>query len=458
VLSDCDAGMIPTADNAWHVKVYAGVWIGYFGLLLVLPVRYGRLEAITAASSLGGWVLLSILCAWLTHGWLTRRGFGIVPTRNVDARNAVSLPELRMVIMVSLAIGVFGFASLVIDRVFIQHIDYSQGIAVARELWRKAGEEREGVSSPLSVLGYLFGFSYFVATTVAHLHWEQLRKSDRGVILLVSSMLVVGNSLLTGGRSIVLVQLAAIASVGTLRKVMGLSFMPGRGARALVGVIVTVIVALSYSLYVFSERASVGKTLPAIYAQGMVEHLGGETTDAFGGLERMPFIVGSLGQFGTLAGAYLTHSFGTYESALEFEQRPGSVSFAFLRQLLHKSGLLREDDEGWPLEGRFMHLPGSLWYDFGWVGFVVGAIVLGALVGGAPALATALGGGILAIGISEFALLTGLLAPLLLSMDILSVPFMMLGFLQLEIVARLAGGRRCWLAAGRRVTLSALAS
>jgi hypothetical protein len=448
--------VLRSANSAWHIRLYAGIWAGYFGLLLALPIRYSRLEAFTATLSLIGWAALSLLCASLTHGWLARRGFALAQIRASDARRAVTQREVRIVVMASLAIGLIGFACLVIDRVFIQHIDYSQGIAVARELWRKAGEEREGVSSPLSVLGYLFGFSFFVATTIAQLHWEHLRISDRRLVLILASFLIAGNSLLTGGRSIVLIQLAVTAAVGTLRRAIGLSFMPGRPLRIIVGAVVTITVVLSYSLYVFSERAAVGDTLPAIYTEGMVEHLGGQTTDEFGELERLPPIIGSIGQFGTLAGAYLTHSFGTFESALEFEQRSGSVSFAFLRQLLYKAGLLRQGDEGWPLEGRFMPLPGALWYDFGWMGFLLGAAVVGALVGGAPALAGLFGGGIFAIGMSEFALLTGFLAPLLLSMDILSVPFMILGFLQLDVIARFAGGRRYWLAAGRSVNIRAV--
>jgi hypothetical protein len=448
--------MLRTVSSAWHVRLYAGVWAGYFGLLLALPIRYGRLEALTAAASLLGWVALSLLCAWLTHRWLMRRGLTFAQMRLSEAQRAVTLRDLRMVVMTSLALSVLGFACLFIDRLFIQHIDYSQGIVVARELWRKAGEQREGVSSPLSVLGYLFGFSFFVATTVAHLHWELLTKADRRVVLALAVILIAANSLLTGGRSIVLVQLAAIAAVGALRKNLGLSFLPGRGVRTFATALVAMVIAVGYSLYVFSERAAVGNALPAIYVDGMIGHLGGETTQGFSDLERLPIAVGSVAEFGTLAGAYLTHSFGTFESALEFEQRPGTISFAFVRELMYKSGLLQQDDEGWPLEGRFMPLPGELWYDFGWMGFLLGAVVVGALVGGAPALASLFGGGVFAIGMGEFALLTGFLAPLLLSIDILSVPFMILGFLQLDVIARLAGGSRCWWVAGRRVTLRAL--
>ena len=440
-----------SAGKAWHVRMYAGVWVAYFALLLVLPIRYGRIEAFTATFSLIGWVVLSLLCAWLTHAWSVRRGLGITQVRIADVQRAVTLEQLRAVLMTSLVLGLVGFVCLVIDRVFIQHVDYTQGIAVARELWRKAGEEREGVSSPLSVLGYLIGFSFLVSSAIAQLHWEQLRKFDRWLVLVVVIVLVIGNSLLTGGRSVLMVQLATVIAVGTLRKLMGRSFLPGRGLRILLGACATVVVALGYSVYVFSERAAAGNTLPAIYAEGVVEHLGGETTDAFDALERTPFAIGSVGQFGTLVGAYLTHSYGTFETALEWEQHPGDVSFAFLRELLYKIGVTRQDDQGWPLEGRFMHLPGSLWYDFGWIGFVLGAVVVGVLVGGAPALARLLGGGIFAIGMSELALLTGFLAPLLLSMDILSVPFMILSFIQLDIVARLIGGSRCWLLTARRV-------
>jgi hypothetical protein len=76
------------------------------------------------------------------------------------------------------------------------------------------------------------------------------------------------------------------------------------------------------------------------------------------------------------------------------------------------------------------------------------------MLGGAPGLASAFGGGVFEIGMSVFALITAFLAPLGLALDTMSVPFMILGYIQLEVIARLVSGRRCWWLAGRRVTVA----
>lgn len=444
----------PRIGRPWQVYFYLGAWVGYFLLLWLLPIRYSPLESLTAATIMIAWVAVSVVVAGMAHTWTTRRGLAISSMRHSDAIRAVTPAELRLVINVSLGLSIVGFISLFVDRIFVQHIDYSRGIAIAHELWRKEGEVREGVSSPLSVMGYLFGSSFFVATTFAQLHWELLKKLDRRLVLGVTFFLVAANSLLAGGRSIVLVQLATIAAVGILRKILGLSFLPGRAVRTIAIASVVMVLAVGYSLYVFSERASAGGILPGIYVESTVRHLSGETTEGFQDLDNMPLETGSLLQFGALAGAYLTHSYGIFESALELEQRPGNTSFSMPRSLLFKMGIIDQADEEWPLAGRFLPLPGELWYDFGWVVCFVGAVIVGIMVGTAPALANMFGGGILGIGVAVFALMTGLMSPIGLALDIMSVPFLMLSYMQLAVVGYLFYGNRCWWIAGRRVTVA----
>ena len=66
-------------------------------------------------------------------------------------------------------------AALTYDKLFIQKIDYSAGLAFAREEWRQLGEEREGqASSIFSVIGYLLGSSYYVAAS-SDTNFESIR-------------------------------------------------------------------------------------------------------------------------------------------------------------------------------------------------------------------------------------------------------------------------------------------
>jgi hypothetical protein len=76
---------------------------------------------------------------------------------------------------------------------------------------------------------------------------------------------------------------------------------------------------------------------------------------------------------------------------------------------------------------------------------------MGVLLGVLTALVALPRGGGLTLCAALFVIMTGLLAPLLLAIDILSVPFLVLGFLLLDVVNRLYGGPSNWLYVSRPV-------
>lgn len=433
-----------------HIHLYLGTWIGFFALLAFLPVRYGRLEATAAMLSLLVWVALSVFAAYTVHFAFAGRAAFTALSINRLGRPLVER-DLRGLIFLSIALAFVGLLALAYDRLAIQGIDFSQGIAAARQLWRRAGETRDGVSSIYSVLGYLLGFAFFIATTLAHLHWELISRHTRWHVLVWSTILILAHSLLAGGRSIVLVQLACIAATGAIRSLLGKPMMPGRGARIWLGVTLGMILAIGYSIYVFGVRAETEGILPQRYAQGMLHYLGAEPTESFHELAELPPTLATTAQFATVAGAYLTHSFGTFESMLDMQITPGKVTFGFIRDLLARAGIARPATAEWLLGGRFLSLPGSLWYDFGWLGFYAGALGVGGLIGALPVIIGLRGGGGIAICAALLILLTGLLAPLLPAIDSLSVPFLAFGFFLVDAVHRLWAGSTSWIAVGRRV-------
>lgn len=444
-------GRVVRRATPQHIHIYAGVWVGYFVLLAVLPVRYGSLERFSAVSGMLLWVGLSLLIAHAIHSLYHSR-HSLTKVALLPAGRPISASDLERMIWLSLALSISGFLSLCFDRVVLQGIDFSNGIAAARQLWRKTGEGRESVSSIFSVLGYLLGFAFFVASTLAHLHWESLRRRTRVGVVVMVFLLVAVNSLITGGRSIVLVQLACIVAVCGIRALLGKTMMPGRGARIWLGASAALVVCVGYSLYVFSARAELGNTLPERYATGMLGYLGGTATPGFYDLNVLPSSVAATTQFATVAGSYLTHSYGTFESVLAMNSTPGNVSFGFIRDLLAKLGLGQASTEEWILSGRFLSVPGSLWYDFGWFGFFAGAAVIGVLLGSVPRILGFRGGGGISLMVVLVILLTAFLAPLVLSIDILSVPFLVLGFIQVDAIQRLFwGGRGNWLQVSHRV-------
>jgi len=439
-----------------HLHFYAATWAGYFVLLWLLPVRYGTLQAGTASLSLLAWAGGSAVVAYLTYQlFAAAKGPLANPTRS-SIGHPLRVFELERLIWLALGMSITGLLCLSYDRLVVQGIDFSQGIAVAREAWRRSGEAREGVSSPFSVLGYLLGFAFFSATTLAHLHWEFLKRGTRWGVVAIASVLVAANSLLTGGRSILLIQLACVAATCGIRAMLGLRMMPGRGARIWFAATLAFLLSIGYSLYVFSARAESGKIPAERYVTSALVFLGGEPTDGYYRLDRLPGSLAATAQFATIGGAYLTHSYGSFESVLESPVTPDTVSFSFVRQLLAKIGIGEAPSESWLLRGRFLSLPGSLWYDFGWFGFYAGALIVGALIGLAPRVVSIRGGAGISLVVVVLILVTGLTAPLVPALDILSVPFLVLGFVQVDVLNRLLGGGTNWLFVSRSVRCAEL--
>jgi hypothetical protein len=85
------------------------------------------------------------------------------------------------------------------------------------------------------------------------------------------------------------------------------------------------------------------------------------------------------------------------------------------------------------------------------VGFYAGALVVGVLIGLAPRLIAVREGGGISLVVCMIILITGLVAPLVVSIDILSVPFLVLGFLQVDLVNRMLAGPGNWLWVSRPV-------
>jgi hypothetical protein len=447
-------GSRPSFRSAQLVTLYLAVWIGYFALLWLLPVRYGRLESSTTAMSLALWVFVSTVVAYGVHALVGGTSVSVNAARQYVGGRPIEPFQISRIVCIGMILSAAGFASLLFDRIVLQGIDYSQGLAVARELWRQSGEARNQVSSIFSVLGYLIGFSFFCSIALAHLHWEVIGKAVRRIVIYGGIVLVMANSILLGGRSIVLVQLAAIVAIAGIRRTLGLSAFPARGGRVFLIGGAVFLLALAYSIYIFGDRAAAGSTLPSVYSVSALEFLGGEPTDAFYTLDKLPEVLANTAELGTLAGAYLTHSFGTFESILEYSSTPGSVTFVFVRTMLARLGAIPEATEVLTLDGRFLSLPGSLWYDYGWYGFYAGAAVIGVLIGLIPVVLSWRRSGGIALAVAITILLTGLLAPLLMAVDILCVPFMIVGFVLLDLINRALGGGVNWVVVGRRVWIS----
>ena len=174
-----EAGAIQIT-RARHVHLYACAWLGYFALLALLPVSYGPLEAFPAVCRPGVVGALSLVAAYGVHQFFSARR-PLTRTELMSAGRPLDVQMLdRMPIWLALGMSILGLLSLCYDRIVLQGIDFTRGIAIARPAATIGRKDREeGVSSIFSVFGYLLGFTFFVATSLGHLHWEYSSGGER---------------------------------------------------------------------------------------------------------------------------------------------------------------------------------------------------------------------------------------------------------------------------------------
>lgn len=431
-----------TAFNPIYcIRWYLYVWFFFFLFEAILPVESisgNKLQAVLASID---YVLVSAGTAWLFYISFRRK---TVSVQKVS--RGLNFRQLKLIILCSIALSLSGFLLLWFDKVFIQKIDYSAGMAVARELWRKAGEERQGVSSVASVLGYVTGFSFYVTLAMIHLHWENLTKYYRYLGLFLGLLLLFGMSYLSGGRTIILLQIASMMSIGIIRRIKRRSFFPGKKITSIFIPLSIIFIAFVFSIYIFKLRAEMSNMDAKTYVSKLVTSLGGVETDTFYSIENLlGDIFADIIYLSVGAGVYLTHTLWSFQTVLEAEYRPGWVSLSYIMSLLTKIGVIQNATEPWLLAGNFISLPGTLWYDFGPLGFLIGAIVHGILLGLVMVTLSHGKAGGIGVGCIIAVLISTILSPLVFAPLLMSFPFMLVSYVFLSILGRLFLGKISWL-------------
>jgi hypothetical protein len=434
---------------------FAAAWVGYFALLVLLPIHYTSVEFADALAVLAIYVFLSIGCALVLQSVLSTDSYSRKTLRTVQP---LSGAELEHLIIAGLLASTVGMLLIAYVRVAVQGINYTQGLAVARELWREEGTAREGISSPLSIPGYGLGFFFLASTFIAHLHWEQLSRSVKRAVITGTPAFVAGYAVLTGGRSVLLTQIISILAAATIRSVQRRRAFPGRFSRTLLFNTAAVIAAVAYALYIFSERAAgtLGVT-PETYVQAAIAFMGASTTEGFLRISSWPQPLATAANFAILAGAYITHSAGTLASVMEYSTHHGITVFGGVWDLLSRFNLATPGSGDWVLAGAFLSLPGAFWYQFGILGVLVAAVVSGVCMGVVCQYIRGARGGGISVGFAAASLITTLISPLIFAPDSLAFPFMILGYVGLGSYSRVVFGARNWWLVGRQCQLAALA-
>ena len=409
-----------------------GTWVLWFVLAALLPVKRDPTSAWTAALASLDYGILTVGVAFMIVLALGDRG-GAVPAKHAGLYRPRAV---RFTVTWSLALALLGVWLIWFDRTVFQGIDYSAGIASAREQWREAGEARQGTSSLASLAGNLMAPLLYVGLGHIHRHWERLGAGHRYLGGGIGLIALVAYAALGGGRTPLLLALGLVVSVGILRRGEGKGFVPGSRFTRLLG-FVALCILLVYSGYVFQKRAEFSNLNLRTYTGSFVDHLGGQATSSF---DLISLPGGALSDFGHLAvlmDLYLVHSLWTFQTILEAPNRPGQIMFSSLLRLLARAGFVGEGPAPWLYAGRFIPLPGALWYDFGFPGFLLGGLVHGMLLGVAIVLICRHRAEGLGLALVVAVLILTLFAPLLPAFEMIYFILMLVAFVFMHLATRL---------------------
>ena len=286
-----------------------------------------------------------------------------------SAPRAINGIELTF-LAVLMGLSVMAALALFYDRV-LQGVNYSQGVCGARYQMNRLGEGRTGISSIFSFLGLLFGYFYFAALPIVFM--RKVRRVLFWTVMVVSFGLLMIQSILTASRFATMIYLVALIALAAMRLTM--ADRPRIRAVDIVMSLLIVAMAGGFVVNQFACRANLAHQNSEQYANSFTEHLlipampeeAPEAGEATGAAKVWRHVSGLM----RITVYYGIHSGFTFAAIIDTEERPGILSLAGPISLLPKIGI----DVSVPpvsdvIIGRFVSMPGSLYYDAGLAGLV----------------------------------------------------------------------------------------
>ncbi|SDV00037.1 oligosaccharide repeat unit polymerase [Pseudomonas corrugata] len=288
--------------------------------------------------------------------------------------------ELYLVMRFSCWVSIVGLFFLIIDRSLYQGVDFINDNFV--EIRTRLNNERatgEGVSSIFSVVGNLLQFWYYFAFVFLIYYYEFFSVGQRRKLAILIFVALLTGSYILGGRSLIAVLAVSFVAVMIARGSSGREIYSKLfKVRSLIWMFVSGMLCLIVIMYVFYARASVGGNDSESYLNSFVDHLHGIKTQSYEACS--VGISCDLKNYLLLTALYVTHTFWVLSESIQYMpgDAGGSALWGGVLALYAKIG--GPVDGNYPYAGLFNSLPGSIYYEYGWLGVAVGASLLGAML------------------------------------------------------------------------------
>jgi oligosaccharide repeat unit polymerase len=396
-------------------KLFLSAWLLYALIFVIMPFR------LPAHGNPGA---LAIVCSFIALAGLSYAlAYRLVRLPEANFRD---LKSFHWLIWIGIGLSTLGFALLIYDRVVVQKIDFSFGLAYARAQWTDFGRDRQGPSSIFSVLGYLIGSTYFASLVMALTRMDLLTRRQLAAILFAVFLLAMLNSAITGGRTTLLLLVSFVLCALVLRGRGGLrerlsGQMFRRGSYALAAVI------FAYVTYVTLDRAWNADISMETYLVESIAYLHMEMNGWY--IEHLRHsALSNVSAPIVYIGAYLTHSYAILCEIADAPHEDKVILFAHWLGLISKLGLVDPPQGDWFLVGRFPSLPGALWHQFGATGLAVGSVLLGGVSAVSVRCYRACPDFVLFQGFQTCCATILMISPLMFAADFMVFPFIVVGF------------------------------
>ena len=414
------------------LKRFCGVWVLYWTIYIFQPVHSiypGILEAFLLQIS-----FVAVTAIFYLVG--VSSGGGAAST----ARTGIFDPGYaKFAINSGIMISLVGLSLLLYDKVGVQGIDYSQGLAIARQEWRVLGEERSSATSSIfSAFGYLFGGAYFLSLAISVSKIVPLTDKERFSYIFISLVMLLLNSAITGGRSSILLAIIFCCFGYFTKSKFDRS---GLFLSAMFNKYFKILLMLGglYVLYIFYLRALASDQFVGAYSLYFLEYLGLAPNEWFARIAYETSWGEGLALL-NLSVSYLTHSMTTTAAILQTTDQTGDVLFVNFMQIGSKFGIFAQPKE-WFLAGRFASLPGALYLQYGIFGIVLGSAFLGAVSGILAKKFVLQPNRALIFFLCSIAELILLMSPFLFAGEFLFFPSVVIGGLLIIILAKVVRAR-----------------
>ncbi len=268
-----------------------------------------------------------------------------------------SILYISKIVNTFLILGTLGVIMVIYDRIYIQQVDYSQGIGLAREMWREQAKEREGVSSLYNLLGNIMFPLLYWSFSFCIIYWEEINNRKK---IIFSVFLILLFSAITGGREPVLVLIAIFLSSSSFRSIINKKTFNKRVVKFSIFAITAILI---YSVYIGYIRFQVYNFTMLQYGESLASRLGGRLDD-------VNIINSIIPDTFYPVGIYITHVKWVFINTIEYSilyNLDGISSFRQIVSMLHQyiPSIFGSLNITAPTYApNWIPLTGSIWYDY----------------------------------------------------------------------------------------------